>query len=85
MNTNKDTWVVTYKDDGTWWYTEPYEHHLAVKYASKIFDTLFWGSKIWGKEITPERRWIVAQQEYENFKEELPASHLAYYLPDANT
>ncbi len=77
-----ERWVVTYTEKGDPHYWEPYELYLARKFMSKIANVQFMAQCFWGKKITDKQRiWEIAQEMYEEYKDELPISYLEYYKP----
>ena len=76
-------WVTKHKEDGSFWYMMPYVDHVAMKFMDAIRQRRVVGPLLWGLKPIEDKGtiWKIAQEEYENFKTELPASYLAYYLP----
>ena len=81
MNINDKKWVTKYGDKGEFLWTAPYKEYLAMKYYSKVSSHIRDIRLFWGTRSTSEEIWKIAQKEYENFKEELPAFYLAQHLP----
>lgn len=58
----------------------PYDQYLAIKFVSRVVDTLFINALMWGYKKDKEREYRIAKRIYEEeFKDILSINYLEYY------
>ena len=78
----EDKWVVTYKDNGDFWYCMSLEEHNLRKFAEELFVKTVMAPAMWGKPKITDKTEIskIAKEIYEkDFKDKFPINYLEYY------
>lgn len=74
--------LITYKDDGTFWYFTPGSERDIMAFIDAVHARAVLGPMMWGlPKNTDEKIYEIAKEEYKDFKDILPESIVDSYNP----